>query len=649
MPHPAHRPLARLSCCLAVLLLGSSASVAAPLSKDLLPNTTRGYVAVENLPALVESWRQTQLGRLFADPVMEPFLDHLHGQLSQRVAEAGDRLGIAVADLEGLSSGEFSLALVAAPDGEPGVVMLVDITGHEERAEELLKKVAANLAGKGATRSEQKIDETTVTIYDIPLPGESGQRRQAVYCRKSGILCLTDHLEVTKGILARFSGDRDDTLAGHPPFVSVMERCGSDPNLPAAQIRVFVEPLPLAEAVREMRHLQRASGPDILKVLRNQGFGAVQAIGGAVTLSVGRYGSLYRVAVHAPGPYEKAMRMVKLPSGGDFAPQSWVPRDVVSYRSFRWDMQGAFDNFGSLFDELFGEGEEGVWEDVLESVRTDPNGPGVDIRDDLIAYLGQRATIITDIKIPVTPNGRRRLFAAELTDAETMARSIEKSMANDPTVKQRQLHGHTVYEIIAEPEPVEIETGLPTLAIEHPDAAAPGAGAMPGGGLPNSAVAVAHGQLLISSHIDLLEKVLGEQEEREWLARDVDFGLIMAELNKLGKSDPCYVSFIRNDEQLRMAYELFRQGKLPGAEIPLAQALDALLAEGIDGEPRKPKFDGSKLPDFQVVRRYLGPAGSYAVNNADGWYIVGFTLNKEAPLAAKPDAAARPQADVHKE
>jgi hypothetical protein len=45
---------------------------------------------------------------------------------------------------------------------------------------------------------------------------------------------------------------------------------------------------------------------------------------------------------------------------------------------------------------------------------------------------------------------------------------------------------------------------------------------------------------------------------------------------------------------------------------------------------RRQKIDGSQLPEYEVVRRYLGPAGFQATSEPDGWFFKGFTLNKEA-------------------
>ena len=46
---------------------------------------------------------------------------------------------------------------------------------------------------------------------------------------------------------------------------------------------------------------------------------------------------------------------------------------------------------------------------------------------------------------------------------------------------------------------------------------------------------------------------------------------------------------------------------------------------------RPKKIDASKLPDYQKVRRYLGPAGISITTADNGWIVTGFTLSKAKP------------------
>ena len=94
--------------------------------------------------------------------------------------------------------------------------------------------------------------------------------------------------------------------------------------------------------------------------------------------------------------------------------------------------------------------------------------------------------------------------------------------------------------------------------------------------------------------------------------------------------------FVRTDEAYRPTYDLLRQGKMPEAETLFGRLLNRLLTpeESEDeGILREQKIDGHQLPEFDMVRRYFGPAGTLVRTDADGWFIVGATLTKVAPQA----------------
>ena len=90
----------------------------------------------------------------------------------------------------------------------------------------------------------------------------------------------------------------------------------------------------------------------------------------------------------------------------------------------------------------------------------------------------------------------------------------------------------------------------------------------------------------------------------------------------------------RTDEELRPTFELLRSGKMPEAETMLGKLLNNMLTTEIEreeGQVRKQRIDGSSLPNFEAVRRYLGPAGRVLRSERDGWFITAAVLNKEAP------------------
>jgi hypothetical protein len=611
-----------------------SVRAASPLlSENLLPNATKGYISIRNVNQLAEAWDKTELARLLDDPVMKPFGDDLRQQVKEKLLKSQDKLALSWDDLDGLASGEVSVALVHLAGSKPSLVVLVDVSGNAEKAQAVLEKAGATLTGKGAKRAVQDVGGTSVTVYTFPVRSDEKVARQAFYFLKNNLLVACDQLAVTTQIVKRFTGKHTDTLANVPAYKSVMQRCAADARELAPHVRWFAEPLGFAEAWRLTQEHRRPGGTDFLKVARNQGFSAILGVGGFVNFAEGQFGVLHRTAIFAPPEYVKAMRMLSFPNGGKLLPEAWVSRDVTAYSGLEVDVKNAFERFSTLFNELFGEGED-VFEDVIKSVELDPNGPGINIRRDLIAHMGQRVSIIVDYKLPITTESERRLFAVEATNAAALALAIEKSMKNDPNVKKHQVRGHDVWETLGE------QNAAPKLIIEHP-AGAKG-NKVQGDKKPpakqaaavNWAITVVDGRLLIASHVDMLDKFLKPIEARETLAHDVDYQLVTAALEKLGGTGGCAQRFVRTDEMYFVNYELFKQGKLPEASTPMAKVLNILLGDEQEGMVRKPKLDGSKLPDFDVVRRYLGPAGASFTSEPNGWFIVGFTLNKEIPLMA---------------
>ena len=111
--------------------------------------------------------------------------------------------------------------------------------------------------------------------------------------------------------------------------------------------------------------------------------------------------------------------------------------------------------------------------------------------------------------------------------------------------------------------------------------------------------------------------------------------MVTADLEELGAGSDSLRNFARVDEQIRSTYELIQQGKMPESETLVGKFLNWFFGAE-DDEVREQEIDGSKLPDYQIVRRYLGPAGLYVQTEEDGWFVAGTLLPKDSgPLTAR--------------
>lgn len=659
-------------------------------SEALLPDTTQGFVAISNVDYLNDQWNKTQLGHLMADPAMKPFAKDIRRQFEQRWASIYDRLGLTLEDMREVPGGDTAIALIAPEPGKAALAIVIDVTGKLSQASAVLEKVTATQLQRGAKRNSLKIEgcPDAVIQFDLPeledekeagrsaLPGakdadveKSAKKaasedpgatvnRQAFYCLTNNLLIVSDNLEVTKGILGRALGGKAGSLAEYKPFQTVMERCRADYGKNVPQIRWFIHPLGYAEAARAATpEGQRRKGKSILEVMRNQGVGGIKGVGGFADFSAENFDLIHRTAIYAPPPYEKSMKMLVLLNQTDFLPESWVPRDIATYTTFYFDIQNAFDHFGSLFDELFGQGEEGVWEETKMSLKQDPNGPQIDLREDLIRHLGHRVSMATDYQLPITTSSERLLFAIEVKNAKAVAKAVEKLLKGDKTVKRREVKGNVIWEIVGDetPEPMAPEItfgGAPAVTPAHPprrkllgDDEEDEEERKPL--LPHAAVTVWQDRLLIASHIDFLLKVIAPADAPSPLRDEFDYRTVSEEIGKLDPREKCFRFFSRTDEEYRPTYELVRQNKMPESESMFARLLNALFGEGKKGATRAQRIDGSQLPEYEAVRQYLDPAALQITSEPEGWFLKGFTLGQQLERTpSDKEKAAKPSEPV---
>ena len=634
-----------LAVCSVVSLVTFSMSALAPAvdrSETLLPDTTVAFVSIPDVSEFVDRFDRTQFGKLMNDPIMEPFRADLKRQFDARWSSLEEKLGLTLDDLKGVPGGEAALAIVQLADDRSAVALLIDVTGKLPKAEELLRRATATLIERGAKKTFKTVSETPVVVFDLPKTEDNNTERTAVYFLKDDLLGISDDEDVLGGIIRRMGGERGDGLAEDETFKFVVDRCQEDAGESTPQSRWFVKPFGYVEVIRAAQPEEdRRRGRPLIDILRSQGFDSFRSVGGFVDLLVDEYELVFRTAVFTPKPHEKAMKMMVFPNNTEFTPQPWVPRDVATYYTGYVDILNAFDNFGSMFDEMFGEGFTGAWEDVLEGFRDmdDPYGPQVDLREDFAAKLGNRITVITDYELPITPESERVLFAVQVTDEEGMANALDKMLkpdteGPDPSRRIRTFELSEGKEItIWETVPVA-KPAVPMISL---DALPPMGGedvseedevdAAPV--FPNTAIAVAHGELFVASHLQFLLGALKQREdERETLGGTVDFQRVEAICKELGAGENCFRAFSRSDKEHRHTYELIRQGKMPESESLLGRILNTILGIGKEDVLRKQKIDGQKLPEFEVVRRHLGLAGKLGVSEESGLFFKGFMVAK---------------------
>jgi hypothetical protein len=639
-------PITMSKCSLASFAFGTLVLIAqawgAIPSDRLMPAETQGFASVADVNLLIDHWHQTQLGQLVEDEAMRPFVEEMKDQFERNISGLKEKLAISYTDLSEIAGGEVAIGMSELPGARAALSATVDTTGRHRQLETLLAKVDKELAKIGATKSTVDHDGTTFVTFDIPPQEEGDIARQTIYFVKDNMLCASDNAQQLNEMFQRFE-QQTGGLAGVQTYQITMERCQKEAGSLKPEMRWYVNPFGYARTIHSLEPADaKQKGKDYVKILREQGFDAIQAMGGYVNLSVDNsFELVHRTAIYAPAisgeqdKYKLAMRMMKFPNQTQLTANKWMPRQLATYRTFSCDLNNAFQYFGTLFDAI--AGYEDAFDGVLEGLERDPYGPRVDVQKDFVSHLGERVMLVTDYQLPITPKCERFMIVVELKNEQAVAATVEKFMKSDPNASSSEFEGKQIWEIHeAEADIPEIDIAVGDLDLLDEAAETTGEDGMGASALASSAVCVWDSHLFIASHAEFLKDVLAVKNQNNKLEHAGDFQEVERVMTELLAGPISAKFFVRTDEAYRPIYDLIRQGKMPEAETLLGRVLNRMLTppESEDeGILREQKIDGRKLPDFEMVRRYFGPAGTVVRSDEDGWFVVGATLSKQATQA----------------
>ncbi len=615
--------------------------------EELLPDTTCLYVSIPSAQGFRDGFSKTDLGELVADPVMKPFAEDLVNQLRSRFGETQLQLGLTWDDVETVASGEVCFAQMQ-PGNEKGAhasVLLVDVSNQEKEVQKLLGSIDETMMKRKAEKSKLTVGAHEVTQYVLPKKPAQLKPRRVLVTVDGAQLIICSHMQTMGGILKCRDSGQPGSLTTDPIYKQVMTELAKNAGSLKPQLRWFVDPFVAADVIRAARgERQKRRGESMISILRGQGFDAIRAAGGHINLATEDHEVLHRSYVYAPPQvpgkerYNGAARMLSFPASDHLPLVSWIPRELATFTSLNWEILNGFNYATSLVDEIVDT--EDFVDAVLESFKTDRSGPMIDIRAELLAFADDHIVIFSDYVLPIQTDSERILIGIRVKDQAKVEQALEKLWKADPQAEKIQIGNHTVWQIIPEEE-----EDVPDLILGAPGIPGVSEDDMDDGEikLPNAAMTVTKNgdeppYLLVSTQIELLRKVLQPQPALARLGAAADFRFVHQQLVKLGAGNDSMLFFSRTDEEFRSAYELIKQGKMPHSESVLGKVLNRMLGPEEKNVIRKQEIDGKNLPNYQIVRRYLGPSGLFVTPLDNGWLVTGIMVSKQK-LVDKQEAA----------
>lgn len=218
------------------------------------------------------------------------------------------------------------------------------------------------------------------------------------------------------------------------------------------------------------------------RVFELANFQVIKAVGGTVNYPLdGPFFTKHRSALVCDRPFDGSARLMILQTPNEgVANLGWIPSDIIGLTTFYLDPSTIIEDAAELVGAI--AGDPSFLPAVLESIRSDPSGPKIDVRSELLVHLTGRIsgiTVANDKKI-------ERIYALELSNAAKMRNSVEKAFWNDPTATKTDIGQTAAWRIGITDQPSPSVTG----------------------------VAVWENHLLFSTSYEALEKLLLSKEKR---------------------------------------------------------------------------------------------------------------------------------------
>ncbi len=269
-----------------------------------------------------------------------------------------------------------------------------------------------------------------------------------------------------------------------------------------------------------------------------------------------------------------------------------------------WDIKNAFKAYGCVYDDVYGEGYAGAFDDLLRNMAEDPEGPQVDLRTELLDTLQGKISRAFDYGGPITnwnATGRRELWMAESVAPERSTQSLAKFFSNDPDVTSSSVQGVQIW---------HARSDGPLLGGDPDNPLA----------IPLDALCVMRSHLVLATDRQLLRDIAAKKTA----AKETPAVSAFAPRKwRAVSATPQVAQSWRNLVPVAKAvHERIRQGRLP-SEGSWEEMLLWFLLSAETPRGRELAVDGAQLPPFSSIQNQFGIELMEISVQQQGWLIQG--------------------------
>ena len=220
----------------------------------------------------------------------------------------------------------------------------------------------------------------------------------------------------------------------------------------------------------------------------------------------------------------------------------WLGADFVTASALGWDFSQAMKGVGSMYDQATEPGPdgEGLFEDLLDGIRDDPEGVQIDLRDELFARLGPELLGVDD-EVPAaqdSPAERRSLYVAAVPDEAKMLETLTRFYKDDEKVHHERKGTYEVWWVD--------ETG--SLFVESESET----------DVTIRGLALGAGHLALATEVAALDKIIAPASDLRRLADDAGWSKLLAWTQMLATDRTCLRRWLASARSRLPLYEKAR-------------------------------------------------------------------------------------------
>jgi hypothetical protein len=389
---------------------------------ERLPADATMVLTTQNVGATCAAFQRTEFGVEVCGPSFEPLVSEL------RKRDRGGPLHLrpwSGFDWPDLAKCQSPAVIAAFPlkGGKAGVVWLFADSADRQA---LFTSASGYFAKKKWLTRKGMVGDAATTTYSPPAktPG-----RPLIWFETKSYYGIADSaaaVDVIVTMSAKMS--LASTPTGEHLVAKADEQDGG---------RFYVQPLALWQSVTLPPPGKTLPLRDPVRVADRLGFGGVQSVSGTLVLDP-EDGDAWELEgeLVVPKPYKKGLKALALIPGPPIPLPKWVDGSAKSVVKWRWDFKLGMEAMGHFFDESVEPGRdgEGLFDQILDGLKIDPEGPMVDLRKDLFTRLGPE---VIAIKQDVDVAGKveeQQLFVATCREPDKVVKLLSDFYKGDKLV-----------------------------------------------------------------------------------------------------------------------------------------------------------------------------------------------------------------------